>query len=320
MSIQTIKCGDRADWLDRRQQLMRDPGTFGASEIAAVMGEDPDRSPFSVYVLHTTGRDEFEGSDFTKWGLRQEQPIAEWVCEQLGCELVPLGDTIFLNDEFPHLHATPDFHARKMGAARQILDKDRGIRDSDDWNLQIKNVGAHRAHRWSEDSPPLEVIIQVQAEMAASGVAHTVVGACIGGTPPQAFHVERNDRFIACLREVTDEFWQRVQAGNPPEITEHAAASSGRAVKLLHPDDNGLTATLGSEYDDLIAVLVRTKEEEAGARATIEYLSTKLRRAIGENTFGVTPGGRRYSLKTVSRRGYTVEATKFRELRKARKA
>ena len=56
--------------LTQEQQARRLSG-LGASEVPAVLGLDPYRSPLDVYLEKTGVLPPFEGNNFTEWGNRQ---------------------------------------------------------------------------------------------------------------------------------------------------------------------------------------------------------------------------------------------------------
>lgn len=52
--------------------------TIGSSEIAAVLGLDPHRTPYDVWLIKTGQQPEFSGNEATKRGNILEPAVAEW--------------------------------------------------------------------------------------------------------------------------------------------------------------------------------------------------------------------------------------------------
>lgn len=290
----------RKEWLSARGEL----DTFGSSALSALFGANPFYSDLAAIADRITGEDSRD-TEQTSWGLDLEETIAKRLAREHGltfCRIVSKPYAIYLNDDFPHLHCSPDF-----------LVTNGGKRTS---NFQIKNVGRRVAHHW-DNGPPDYVIVQVQGELAAEGLDHSYVGAQIAGDPPAIFEVKANEKFQRAIRKLTDECWQLVVERRLPEVSTVAMASTRQALKALHPDDNGEEVELGPEYDAFWQTMQCAKEERDRAQATIDFVDAQFRKGIGEATFGRTLCGR-WSLKTTTTKPYEVGEKTYRTLRKVR--
>jgi len=117
---------------------------------------------------------------------------------------------------------------------------------------------------------------------------------------------------VAMVNERIDEFWRRVELGDPPPV----GADDKELLRRLYPQDTGEVVQLAP---DLIAVDealvdVKAKIKELGKEKAL--LENQLQQAIGAATVGMLPNGNAYTFKTITRKGYTVEPTTYRDFRR----
>ncbi len=296
--------GDRDRWLASRTTAI------GASEVAALFtgpgGEclSPFTTPFVLW-LEKTGQ--LEPADLTaeyiEIGNLVEPVVAELYQRRTGRKVWQGGP--FCVAEHPSLsflRATPD---------RWVIDApDR----SSPGLLQIKNANAFKVKDWDTGVPDY-IEIQVQAEMAVTGREWDSVGVLIGGSSFRSFDVERNDDFIAELIEQARHFWSLVESREKPDLD--ASPRTLEAIKRLHPADTGEVIRLPEEAVEWFDTLASAKEALKSAETAKTLAETKIREAIGAATFGELADGRRLSLKTTTRAGYTstTQACSYRTIR-----
>lgn len=80
--------------------------TIGASEIGAIMGVNPYRTPVDVWLVKTGRQPEFEGNEATNRGLLLEPAIGAWFARHTGRFVENCQVTHFAGE---HCSATPDF-------------------------------------------------------------------------------------------------------------------------------------------------------------------------------------------------------------------
>ena len=304
MDVELKKYDTREDWLAARTT------TLGASESAAILGLAPDgrESEFSLWTKKTgLVEPEVLDAEWLEWGQILEEPIAQRCAKRTGHMLwtPPTPFCVAVHPRLPFLTATID---------RWIVEA-QGHDDRGD--LEIKNVGAFN-HDWRDGKElalPLYVQAQVQHQLAVTGFSWAVVAALVGGNSLKTIEVERNQDFITELEAKAEEFWGRVQRKEAPAID--GSVASNKAIKALHPDDNGETVELTDEAETLALCWTTAKNDEKTAKADAQEAENKLRALVGAATFGALPDGRIVSLKTTARKGYTsvVEPSKFRTLK-----
>jgi putative phage-type endonuclease len=300
--VNLIKYDSREDWLAARGL------SIGASESAALFGLAPEgrESEYSLWAKKAglVEPEQIDG-EWLDWGNILEEPIAQRYAKRTGHVLwtPPNSWCVAIHPRLPFLTATID---------RWIIEApgrtDRG-------DLEIKNVGAFNSD-WRENGVseiPLYVQAQVQHQLAVTGFGWAVVAALVGGNKLETFEVERNPEFIAELEAKAEEFWGRVQRKEAPAVDGKAATT--KALKRLHPDDNGETIELDAAAVELAADLEAAKARKKEGEDAAEEAGNKLRALLGANTFGTLPDGRIVSLKTQERAPHYVEGSKFRALK-----
>jgi predicted phage-related endonuclease len=240
------------------------------------------------------------------WGHTLEPVIADEFVMRENKRLFDSGRfSIYRSKEWPWLFCTPD---------RIIEDYEPGIH-VDKYNpgvLEIKTSGAYLAKEW-DDQIPFAYQIQVQHQLAVTGYTWGAIAVLIGGRDFRTYEVERNEDFIAGLVEHCREFYVQIETGIQPTID--GSESTTRAIKALHPADDGQTAQLPTEAAEWHDKLLAAKQAEKQAKEEKALYENKLRAAIGSATFGELGEGLKYSLKTTEKKGWTVAPSTCRTLR-----
>lgn len=232
---------------------------IGASDIAAIAGLSKYSSPWDVFKrLTSTSIDELQqqiegdelGADLVAgdaeleqddrdmysragWGHRLEPAIRQAYCDETGLTVRLVGSLFASSDGRPWARATPDGIAcepQHAGPATHtiVADLDRLV--------QIKNVGQFLAQEWA-DAPPDYVQLQEQWELYVTGLQRADVAALIGGGEFRIFTIWRDDKMIEDLVSIAEDFWNRVQRGQSPDVDGSAAcrAMIGRRLAAVKP-------------------------------------------------------------------------------------
>lgn len=231
---------------------------IGGSDVAAILGLSPWRTPLDVW-LDKTG---------------QGQPLAESAPMHWGSLLEPV-----ILDEFQRetgLQVTrnlPMFQHAEHGWMLANIDgaTDGGI---------VEAKTARSDKDWGEPGSaeiPVYYQTQVAHYLAVTGAHLAYVPVLIGASDFRIYQVERDDAFVSDLIEAERAFWvDHVQAGAPP-----APVNAADALKLW-ARDNGATI----EADDILAAqIVGLKALKAQAKEIEERIGTMddaVRIAFGE--------------------------------------
>lgn len=286
----------REQWLQERMSCI------GASDSPSVLGINPFKSAFQLWAEKTgfAEADDLSKNEAVEFGIRLERPVAEAFAERTGRRVEMWPPFSLVRDpQRPYVSCTPD-------AVQECERRGEGL-------VQIKTTSAYNAGDWT-DGPPLYYQVQVQQELHVTGYSWGTLVVLIGGQKLRWFDVERNDRFISALLPKLDDFWSLVQNQTPPEVDGSAATAS--VLAKLHPDDDGTEVLLPAEAAGWSDEIEAAKEQIKAAEAVRTAAENKLKAAIGDATFGLLPNGGLWSWKTQDRKGYVVEPTSFRVLRK----
>lgn len=230
-----------AQLADRRNYL-------GASDIAALAGVSPWKSPFELYLekigeLDPNARTTDADRARQERGHRLEDVALDWDAEIRGLSIERIRRDV-RHPRLPFIVMHPDGRVKPWRQTRRLLEAKTSAR------------------KW--DGVPQHVEAQVQAQMAAAGadVVDVVVLGFDG--PPEAIEVARNPELIAALEDLAASFWDRVQRRDPPPVDGSRAAS--RYLDRLFIDGPDVRADA-----DQARVLARLLE----IRATVKALEAE---------------------------------------------
>ncbi len=299
------------DYKDIRQWLRARMTGCGASDIAAILGEGyADQSIVTVWDSKKHEPRDIDPAKLKRFNVakRLEPAMRGIFADETGWPCESAGDfTIYRSKDKPFLFATLD-----------------GVTEHPEYGLcvvELKDVGAHNRKEWENDEPPLKYMIQVQGQLAATGLEHAFIQGLIGRVPVIK-HVPRNERFIDAMMGKLAEFWDYVARGELPPID--ASAATGRILAKLWPEDSGATVVLPPESAEWDAALTKAKEDIKDAESRKLAAENQIKAAIGDSTFGDLPGGGRYSWKAQDRRvtckhcGEVISDSSFRVLRRGK--
>lgn len=286
---------DRTAWLAERSTAI------GASEVPSIFGEGFE-TPFQLWARKCgliPGPDENEAMEC---GTLFQLPICELVRRRTGWKVTEAPQDVFLRSEtHPFIGCTPDARA---------FDETRG--DDALGILEIKNVGHYMGRNWT-DAPPLGVQIQCQVQMFVTGLPWGAAAGLVGGNRLKWYVVERDERFIGRMVEACRGFWWRIQERIPPAVD--GSDETRNVLHTIHPNDNGESVALGSEYDEYAAEIEALGRVIGDAEARKTELQNKIKAAIGDATFGELASGGRFSWKTQNQKEQYRPATTIRVLR-----
>lgn len=283
------------DWLAIRRKVI------GASESPSILGCGyADENVWTVWAKKT-GRMEDKPDNEMLWYGRKMQPLTlERFTIETGFPVRDLGEfTVQRHPTLPWLGATLDGLAETPDCLAVV---------------EAKNIGQYSSKEWKADEPPLKVQVQIQHQLAVTGLNLGYAAATIGGNRLAFRPIERNDRFIAVMIERLEEFWSLVLEDRPPALDYSEATAI--ALAAIHPKDNGETITLPPEAMQWDRNLQRVKRHISILKRFKTEYENRLKAAIGDNTFGELPdgSGELYSWATIDRCEFVTQATTYRSL------
>ncbi len=271
--------------LERRKRYI------GASEVAAVLGLDPYRTPWDVWADKTGKLEESVTSEAARIGQVFEVGILRLAEEQLG--KITLNQWRVLQGT--HLSATDDAIVNETG--RPVEAKFRGI---------YKFVG----DEWGEagtDQVPDDVIAQAQTQLLCTGSDLCHVAVFMTGRGFALFVVPLDKDLGKTIIEEVETFWDKyIKTDTEPKQSQPSAS----VIKRLRRKP-------GSEVDipkELVEVLQLRKDALKIATKESKDADTALKAALGTAEAGKFDGGLVTFLQQ-TRKGYVVKESIYRVLR-----
>lgn len=266
----------REGWLAKRRNVI------GASDAGTILGLNPHESPMSLY-LRKRGEIEDKEETLAMWlGHEMEPIIAKRYEMETGRRLQDPGDyNILHHPQHEWLTATRDRTA--------MLGEDHGP-------VELKAPGERMAKGWSDTDSPLCYQVQLQIQMACMGAKVGELAAIVGNQNFYCIRYERDDAFLQVVIPVLHEFWLGVQNGTPPEID--GTESTRKAIRALHPDDNGEMVVLSEDFESDLERLSELEYEIEANTLEAQQIKNKVMYEMGANTYAFLNGERVFSYKT----------------------
>jgi putative phage-type endonuclease len=282
---------------------------IGGSDAPVLCGVARWRTPFQLWVEKTRAMaGEFEKDDednpLLLWGTLMEPQILKQFGKQTD-RLITRPKDMIRHPEIDWLIAHLD------GLQVHWFEKGRG-----EGVVEAKNVSRYVSDRWV-DEVPVEVQVQAQHCMAASGLEYATAVGLVGGHQLIWKDIERNQKFIDALLEKEDEFWIRVLADNPPTAT---AADHKFLNTLVKPVEKKIIIFdgVGGDLDVELQVVLNEIEKQKGVLDPLteerERIEAEIKQMIGDAEEAHTPSGQVYTFKEVVTNEYVRKESRYRRL------
>src|SRR5690625_2651108 len=255
----------RQEWLWSRKKGV------GGSDASAILGFNPWKSAFELYIDKTSDQVQEIDNEAIHWGNVLEDVVAEEFTRRTG-KKVRRRNQIFIHPEHEFMIANID---RDVVGEKALL--------------ECKTTNAYNSDAWEGDNIPPMYICQLQHYMSVLDYEKAYIAALIGGQKFVWKEVERDDEFIEMMIEAEKQFWEEhVLKEIPPEID--GSPSAAELLNKMYPEDNGEIIMLKSdEAEMLIEAIESIKSEVKEKQALQKEYENKLKLMIGEATTGVTP-------------------------------
>jgi putative phage-type endonuclease len=268
--------------MTRQEWVVERTKGIGGSDASVILGFNPWKSPFQLYIEKTGGQVEEINNEAIYWGNVLEDVVAKEFSRVTG-KKVRKRNVMFRHPEHDFMIANID---RDVVGEKALL--------------ECKTTNAFNADAWEGDHIPPAYICQLQHYMAVLGYEKAYIAVLIGGQKFVWKELKRDDEFIELMIEAEKEFWEEhVMKNIPPEIDGTNSASE--LLKKMYPQDNGETVMLESDKaETLIEAIESIKSEIKEKNTLLKEYENKLKLMIGDAAVGVTP---RYevNLKTYER-------------------
>jgi putative phage-type endonuclease len=244
--------------VDRRKFL-------GGSDVAAVYGVSPWRTPLDLYLDKIKPRADESTLDAEKKKFfarrkRLEPVIAEMLSDEYGIVVTRLSmdedPNRYTDPEYPFLAAEIDFEflmTPEVRAHFQNRPDFAAIPDGTLLNGEIKTVHPFKSSEWGEEGSeevPIHYAAQVMHGLSVTRRPAALVAALFGVDTLVCFPVMRDEVTIAAIRKKCVSFWQEnIEKRIPPEpvnvddVKRLYAGYSGKPV-LLSDEAHAALVTL----------------------------------------------------------------------------
>lgn len=229
------KNATREEWLKVRKLGL------GGSDMAAVLGLSPWRSPIDVWLDKTSDAVEEKESEPMYWGNVLEEVVAQEFAKRSGYKVRNNNFTL-QSEEYPYLLANID---------REIVGLDAG--------LECKTANAFKANEWDGDNVPDAYYIQCQHYMAVTGKSSWWIACLVGGNTFHYKEIKRNEEVIAAIIDTGAAFWELVKNKTMPAPDDTKQCEN--ALKKLYQKSNGQSVELPANYGNMIIDYLEIKNQ-----------------------------------------------------------
>ena len=248
--------------ITEEQRIARRNG-IGSSDLAAIMGLSPWRTPYDVYLDKTGVLEDQESNPAMEAGNRFEDGVLDYAEDILGelkrNQTKPVSGTpIVVNTDAVVCNGLVPVEAKTVGLFH------------------------HTSEFWGDegtDQVPDRVIIQSHAHMMAWDKDICHVPAFIGGTGFKMFAVRRDHRIVKAIIEDSLKFWECVTGLTPPE----GSTATLQVVKRVRRKPEHVA----NVDPELVSKWLEAKEAEKEAEAQAKEAQAALLTALGEAEAGM---------------------------------
>lgn len=283
LAVLDTSTATREEWLSARK--------LGSSDAAAIVGLNPYRTRFAVFMDKIGESEPLEETDPMYFGTLLEPVIAQEFSRRSGLR-VQKDNRLMAHPTYEWMTATLDYlvyEGDEVGA------------------LEIKNTSQWNAISW-EDGAPDAAHIQLMHQLAVTGLNFGYIAVLIGGNRLEYRRFDRDEDIIASLTQLESEFWSLVEKRQPPELS----TGDGDLLAALYPVSNANEIPLPAPCQDAIVRFMEAQDKIKFWESAKELAANEIKQALGENERGAV-GPYIATWKTQSRKEHVVKASTFRK-------
>lgn len=202
-------------WLQARSK------GIGGSEITAVMGLDPYRTPYTLWEIKTGRVAGFEGNKYTMMGNYLEPVVADIFQNETGLECYTKKQEHFSHPDYPHLLGTPDRFVKLKGGGEGVL--------------EIKTTQKRISREDINEGGALNWYFQLQWYMGITGKKTGFLAWLCSGVDFDYVQVDFNAEIFSDMVEAGDRFWRENVLADiaPPPINKEDIM---KVIGMVLPD------------------------------------------------------------------------------------
>lgn len=289
----------REDWLKERRN------SIGGSDVGALLGMNPYRSPFTVWAEKTGQLPEQPDNEAMRQGRDLEDYVAKRFTERSG-KRVERYNYLLRNAACPHLHANID---------RRVVGEKAG--------LECKTASALNMKAYVGGQFPESYYAQCVSYLAVTGWERWYLAALVLNkaffvyqlttveydiTPEWcdgSVYVPQEE--VSTLCEFAGDFWERyVETGTPPPVD--GASSTTQAIQSLFCEDSSEIELFGRE--GLLAGYFQAMETKKSIERQMEEMKQTLMLDMGK---AAKARCGKYKLSWAEQQRKTLDAAKLKK-------
>lgn len=261
---------DRAAWHALR--LLH----VGASEVCILFGCAPAYAmgPWSLWQVKAGRHPPPEvDSPRAKWGLLLEDAIASAAAEQEGWRVQP------------GLYASRD----GLGATLDRIIVEPGPSDegcSGPGVLELKSVDWLVHKRQWGDEPPMHILLQLQAQLAATGFSWGAVAALVGGHTLEVYRYAARPSVGAEILARVGAFWTSIAENKPPPVDGTDATTRMLADQATPATEEPIDLSGDNEAPVLVAELLKLQSRRKEIEKQEAEFKNRLLEKMGSHLRG----------------------------------
>lgn len=296
--MNVITSSNRENWLTARRT------GIGGSDVASVLGLNPWRTPYDLWMDKTGQVPHGEENAAMHFGTILEQVVADEFVLRTGKKV--------RRDNQMHRTGKDNF---------QIANLDRVV-VGEDAILECKTANAFRADDWGESQEdeiianqvvtehkiPLYYETQIQWYMGVCQKSKAYLAVLIGGQDFRIYCIAFSQTIYASLVEKCQAFWfENVVANVAPKPINI------EDVKKLYAKDNGEMLEASNEIATAIGEYKTKASQVKSLKKELDSLQNIICTALGEAQGFLIGGQIAATYKTCQRKAYSVAASSYRK-------
>lgn len=232
----------------KKQWLQARSKGIGGSEITAVMGLDPHRTPYALWEQKTGRVADFSGNKFTVAGNYLEPVVAQMFSDISGLECYTKKQEHYSHPDFPHLLGTPDRFVRQKSGEEGIL--------------EIKTTQRRIGREDVTEGAQINWFFQVQWYMGITGLKTGFLAWLCSGVDFDYIQIDFQADIFSDMVEQANNFWKVnvLQDVPPPPLTREDIQ---KIVGSVIPDPVELPEDALRFYSQIKENAAKIKELEA---------------------------------------------------------
>ena len=291
-------------------QLQARANGLGGSDMGAVMGLDPWKTQYQLYLEKINAElAPVQKSPDTLRGQLLEEPIAQLyvAAKREGGEEIKLRrrNQTFKHRAYPFLigHIDRDVVGQRIG-------------------VEIKQISWRMAKEWGpegSDQVPEHYLVQVNHYLLVCDYDQWELAAFIGGGDLRIYRFERDPEWDRLIIEAGDHFWHNHVVPRRPPAIDFDSATTAPLLKRLYPGTDGTQIELPPELMSWHQVRQQALEQIKKYQAVADGATNHLLNAMGDSSIGILPDGSGYTRKMVKKRGFIVPSSEYIDFRYRKK-